>query len=227
MELEPVLPRGPLLDDNAKIVELLNGGLDIAADLDAIFAGGFRGFGHGDHTAVPPGAGRNSDYSPGQIGGAQLELLAPRRLGAKQRSLSNWAGIGVSQNDPKGKGVGADRKKGIGPLGRIVDIDIKALGGQRDLGELGPLLVALGCGGLDFFFCIDRILSHTLDSLLFLVTRNENKRKKQEQGQNAFEMNAGSHNVKDSSSRMQGFARKSAKRRRRFSYSVSWGWMMP
>ena len=138
------LPRRPLFDDHAEVVELADDGFDVAADHGAVFGRGRGGFGDGDHAAIGPRAGRNGGDGFAEIGEAQLELLAARGRRAEHGSLPYRAGVGIGQNDAQRERVGADRKKRIGPRSRVVDIDIEAFGGQRDQLELGALLVALG-----------------------------------------------------------------------------------
>ena len=133
-----------------------------------------------------------------EVGEAQLELLAARGLGPQQGSLPHRAGVGVGQDDAQRQRVGADGKKRIGPRGGVVNIDIEALGGQRNLLELGALLVALGGRGLGLVLGFDGVLGHALDGLLFLVAGGEREGQKQAHGQDSSETGTRDHKIKDS-----------------------------
>ena len=145
---EKQLSRGPLIDDEAEVVELLDDGFEVAADLGAVLGAGLGRLGDGDDAAIAPCAGRQGDEGLGEVGGAQLHLLAAGGLGAEHGSLADGAGVGVGQGDAQVEGVGVDGEKGIGPRARLMHIHIHALGGQRDQGQGGALAVAEVGGGL-------------------------------------------------------------------------------
>ena len=133
------LARGPLFDDDAEVVELLDGGFEVAANLGAVLAAGQGRLGDGDDAAIAPCAGRQGDQGLGEVGGAQLHLLAAGGLGAEHGSLAHGAGVGVGEGDAQVEGAGIDREEGIGPRARLMHIHIHALGGQRDQ-EAVPLI---------------------------------------------------------------------------------------
>ena len=163
------LPRRPLLNNHAKVVELADNSFHIAADHAAVFGRGGRRFGDRDDTAVGPRACRNGDDCLIEIGQTQLEFLATGCLRAEQSSLPQWAGIRVRQNNAQRQRVGADRKKGISPRSGVVDVDIEALGGQRNLIQVSALLVTLGSSGLGLVLGLGGVLGHADDGLFFLV----------------------------------------------------------
>ncbi len=167
------LPRRPLFNDHALIVELADDGFNIAADHGAVVGRGGGGFDYSDDTAVVPCACRDGGHCLVEIGEAQRELLAPRGRGAKHASFTGWAGILVGQNDAESEHVGADGKKWIGPSRRVMDIDIKALGGQRDQVELGSLLVVLVGRGLGLVLSLGGVFGHALDGLFLFVAGGE------------------------------------------------------
>ena len=155
-------------------------------------------FGDGDHAAIAPSAGRDGDDGLVEVGEAQLEFLSASGLGAEQGSLADRAGIGVGQKDAKGDDVGADGKKWVGPRGGVVDIDVKALGGQRNLVKLGALGVALGGGGLGLMLGFFGVLGNALDGLLFFVAGNEREGQKQSHRQGSSKEGTQNHEIKDS-----------------------------
>ena len=119
-------------------------GFNIAANFGPVSGRCGGRFGHGDDAAIWPRAGGNSGDSCIQIGKAQLQLLPTRSLRPKQISLPYRAGVLVRKKNAQSNHVGADREKWICPLRGFVNIDIEALGGERNLFKLGALLIVLG-----------------------------------------------------------------------------------
>src|SRR5437588_8372815 len=76
-------PHGPLVDYDFEVVELLDGGFNVAADGGAFFPVGQGGFGDGDDAAVAPGCRGKREEGFGQVGGADLEFLAAGGIGAE------------------------------------------------------------------------------------------------------------------------------------------------
>ena len=85
-----------------------------------------------------------------------------------------------------------------------MNIDIEALGGQRNLLELGALLVAFGGRGLGLVLGFDGGVGHALDGLLFLVAGHQREGQKQAHGQNSSETGTGDHEIKDSRAEADG-----------------------
>lgn len=117
---------GPLIDDEAEVVKLLDEGFDVAADFWAVFGAGLGGLGDGDDATIAPCGGRQGDEGLGEVGGTQLHLLAAGGLGAEHGSLADGAGIGVCECDAEVEGVGVDGEKGIDPGAGLAHIDIHA-----------------------------------------------------------------------------------------------------
>src|ERR1035437_11173600 len=57
----------PLFDDDAEVVELSDGGFDVAADLGPVFGVGQRRLGYGNDAAIAPGAGGQRNQGLGQV----------------------------------------------------------------------------------------------------------------------------------------------------------------
>jgi len=172
---ENTLTGGPLLDDNAEVVELLKGNLDVAAGAGAILGIDVLRLGNNDHTAIAPGAGRNRGHGLGQILGANLRLLMVR--GGLARG---GRGIGVNAQRQR---VGAGGKKRIGPEVGIMHVGIEAFGGQRNPFQLCPLQIALAGRGLRLTFGVDGGLRDTDHRLFFLAASNNEAGQKQTRAQ--------------------------------------------
>ena len=76
-----------------------------------------------------------------------------------------------------------------------MNIDIEALGGQRNLLKLGALLVALGGRGLGLVLGFGGGVGHALNGLLFLVAGRQRKGQKQAHGQNSSETETRNHKI--------------------------------
>jgi len=150
------LASGPLRDDDAEIVELLDGCLDIAAGTLRVFRIGMSSLRDNDDAAIAPGTGRNGGNRPSQILGTNLRLLPAS------------GGLAVG-SDAQSQHVGTGGEEGIGPSRGVMHVGVEAFGGQRNPRKLNPLLVALTRRGLRLALGIDRGLRHTDDRLLFLA----------------------------------------------------------
>ena len=126
----------PLIDDDAEVVELLDDGFDIAAEPWAVALVGAGGFGYSDYAAIMPRAGRESDERLRQIGGANLKLLAASAFGTEHGSLADGTGVGVRKGDAHTDEIHVDGEERIAPRAGFVNVDVHALGGERNLGEL-------------------------------------------------------------------------------------------
>lgn len=157
--------RGPLLNDDAQIVELLESRLDIAQGARTVLRIEMLRLGNGDHAAIAPGARRNRRNAPGQIFGPDLRLLMMHGEFARdRRSLGRHA---------QRQRVRTGQQQRIGPGTGIVNIGIEAFGGQRNPVKLGTLLIALTGRGLRLALGLDGGLRHTDHRLLFLTAGNE------------------------------------------------------
>lgn len=180
---DSALAGGPFLDDNADVVELLDGGFDVAADLGAVLGGGGGTFCDGENAAVGPGTVWQGDDGGGEVGGTHLQFLTAGGGGAQQGSLARGAGVGVGEDDADVDGVALDGEEGVGPGGGLVDVDVEALGGQRNARERGTLLVAdAGCG-LRLVLRVGGFLRNAYYGLLLLAAGGEDERRaKRENG---------------------------------------------
>ena len=195
---EIALAAGPLFDDDAEVVELLDGGFDVAADLGAVLGGGGGRFSDGDDAAIAPGFGGQGGDGLGEVGEADLHLLAAGGLGAEQGALAHGTGVGVCEQDAEIDFVGLDGEEGIFPAGGVVDVDVEALGGERDGGERGALLVTKSGGGLSFLLGGGGLLRDAFDGLLFLVAGGDGEREQKRGGGPVFAGEGGHHEVQDS-----------------------------
>lgn len=170
---------------------MLDDGFEVAADFGAVFGAGLGGLGDGDDAAIAPCGGGQGDQGLGEVGGAQLHLLAAGGLGAEHGSLADGAAVGVGQGDAQVEGVGVDGEKGIGPGGGLLHIHIHAFGGQGDEGEGGALAVEeVGGGlgsGLGLALGVDRVLGDAGDGLLFAVAGGEGHGQEQGHGRKSLE----------------------------------------
>ena len=144
----------PLLDNNPKIVELLDRGFEVTSHPGAIFCtdpGSLRRSRSRVHTSTRP-AGSVPWLRQGPPD--QLHFLAAGSLRAQHRSLTDRAWIGIGEHDPQSQRIGTHREKGIGPCGGFVHVDVETLRRQGNAGKNGALLsrvVALACA--DAFAC--------------------------------------------------------------------------
>lgn len=157
----------------------MDGGFDIATDLGAVFSGCEGRLRHGDYAAIAPCAGRQGDEGFGQVGGAQLNLLAAGGLRPQHASLPQGAGVGVDEGDAQIERIGVDGKEGIGPCAGLMDVDIEAFCRQRDAGKIGTLAVDFRGCGLGFEFGVERGLSDVGHGLLFLVASDKGEGQQQ------------------------------------------------
>jgi len=187
------LAAGPLFDNDAEVSELLDGGLNVAADFGAVCGCGKGGLGDGDDASVAPCRGRDGDDGLGEVCGVQLEFLAAGGLRAEHGSLAYGAGVGVGDGDAENDDIRTDGEEGIGPGGRLMDIDIEALGGQRNEVKLGSLLVALSGRGLYLVLGVDGGLSDAYDGLLFLVASDNGDGQEKGEGEKALDSRRFNH----------------------------------
>src|ERR1035437_8123747 len=73
---------GPLFDDDAEVVELSDGGFDVAADLGPVFGVGQRRLGYGNDAAIAPARAA----SEGAVRTAARYPAAARRHGRDSQS---------------------------------------------------------------------------------------------------------------------------------------------
>jgi len=175
----------PLLNNDAHVVELLYRGFHVAPDHGAVLGVGLRRFDDGDNASIAPCGGRNGDNGFGQIAGVQLDLLAARSISVRRGSLACGAGSGSGSGwrDAQGQRIRADRKKGIFPRAGLMNVDVKAFGGQWNLLQLRALRVAYGGRSLSFFFGVDGGLGNALYGLLAPVARGRSEGQKQSHAQ--------------------------------------------
>lgn len=192
------LPRRPLFHDDSEIGELADHSFEIAADAGAVFRSGRRGFDNRDHAAVMPSPGGNGSNGLVEVGKPQIQFLASRSRGPKQRSLAGRHGVRVRQHDAQREQICADREKRIGPLGGIVNIDIEAFGRKGNLFERGAFLVMFGGRCLGLVLSLRGIVRDALDGLLLLVTGGDREGQKTGHGQNWFAAGTMNHKFKDS-----------------------------
>ena len=170
------LPRRPLFNDHAEVVELTDDGFEVAANSWAVFRRRGGGFRDRDYSAIGPCSGGNGGDGSVEVGEMQLQLLPPCRHGTKQRSLPHGAGVGISQNDAQSNGVSANHEEGICPLRGVVDINVEALGGQWNLVKLGAFLVPLLCRLVRPMLGVYSVLFHSDNGTLFPMAGSENQR---------------------------------------------------
>ena len=90
-----LLPCRPLIDDDAQIVQLLDGLFDGAAELGAVLGIGGWGLCNRDHASVAPGTGRDRRHGLAEVRGSDLRLLTVRGNGPLRGSLSGGGRGGV------------------------------------------------------------------------------------------------------------------------------------
>lgn len=83
------LAGGPLFNDDSEVVELLDDGLDTAADAGAVLGIGLGGLSNGDDTAIAPGAGRQGNEGLDEVSLADGHLLAAGGLRAEHGALTD------------------------------------------------------------------------------------------------------------------------------------------
>lgn len=190
--MKQALAGGPLFDDDAEVVELLDDGFDVAANAGAILEACLGRLGDGDDAAIAPGSGRQRDEGFDQVTGTDDDFLAAGSLRTEHGSLAHRAGIGIRHDDAKIESVYVHGDKRIEPGTGLMDIDVKALGGQGDSGKSVTLLVTLCRLGLSLLFNCDGCFGNTGDCLLFLVAGCEATTQQRQSG-NSNHSRARSH----------------------------------
>lgn len=79
----------------------------------------------------------------------------------------------------------------------VVDINIKAFGGQRNLLKLRAFLIALGGGSLSLVLRLLGVFGHAFNRLLFLVTGAETESQEERDAQQSFIAETMDHSIKD------------------------------
>jgi len=196
-ERRPALPRGPFLHHQAQVVQVLDGGFEVAADLRPVFSWSLGQLGDGDHAAVVPCAGGDGNDGFIEIGGPQLQFLATCAFWPKNRALAYVAGVCIGQQDAESEVLRAHDEKGIRPPRGFVDIDIKALGGQRNLLKLCAVQVELAFFGLCLLFGFNRVLRYSFNGALFFAASQKSDGKQQPDGGESIDFCAETHVFKD------------------------------
>ncbi len=143
-----------VVDDDAEVVELVDGDFEVTADGGFGGVGGLVGLLDGDDAAVGPGGlGDGGDGVAEGVGG-DVELLAAGTDGAEHATDAEVGGVGVGEGDLELEHGGLDGEDGVLPAIEAVDGHEGAFGGRGDavelltLGfELDTLGVKLGSGG--------------------------------------------------------------------------------
>ena len=78
-----------------------------------------------------------------------------------------------------------------------MDIDVKALGGQRNLFKLRPVQVELAFFGLGLLFGFNRVLRYAFNGALFFAASHQGDGKQQPDGGNSLDFCAETHVFKD------------------------------
>jgi len=137
----------PLVDDDAEVAEGFDGGLHVAAELGLGGGGCVVGFFEGDDAAVGPGGLGDGVERGGQVGGADVEVLAAGSDGTKQAADPEVGGVGVGDGNVEGDHGALDGEVRVLPYGEGADGHVAAFGGERDLLEVGADGVGLAVLG--------------------------------------------------------------------------------
>jgi len=191
------LARRPLINDNAKVAELLHYRFNVTAELGPIGLVRAGRFGYRNDAAIVPCASGESDESLREVGGTNLKLLTASAFRAEHGSLADGAVICVGKGDAHADGIGIYREEWIAPGTGLMDVDVHALCGERNLGQLGSLLFLLAFSGLSCSGCLlfggDGGLGHADNGLLFLVAGDKGDNEKQVQAQKSAQTGTVSH----------------------------------
>jgi len=174
-----LLTRRPLIHYHTQVIELLDGGFDLAANFRPRLFVGQRRFFYGYDAAVGPGAFGQRDQRVYQVGLVNLNLLAAGGCGSQKAAFAEIAGIGVGLDDAQVDHLRVEAEEGIGPGTGFVYVYVAALGGNGDFCQICALLVFFREGGLGLMFRGLRPAGDFADGLFFFAAAGE-KRERQE-----------------------------------------------